>query len=193
MYPLDFDRLRSSAQDRWTRSLLDIWFAFHPDVSGCDVSLKETNAFGLLIVPNQLHPLVPHTAMASPISPLVVFIARESAATGCSRSEFKEWLLDSLQYVADQHTKSYNTVGWQLPKFFPFIHGGNEPWCPRATHTAYMLSVVAEAKTLGCPLILVLSGWSGLATCPLMHDKIFNWFEDAGMPVKVRVFADMPR
>ncbi|KAJ6138214.1 hypothetical protein N7471_004700 [Penicillium samsonianum] len=131
--------------------------------------------------------------MATSISPLVVFVARESAATGSTRAEFTEWLLESLQYVSSQHAASYDTIGWQLPKFFAFIHGANEPWCPRARHTTWMLDLVTEAKSLDCPVIIVLSGWSGLTTCPLVFDKIFGWFEDAGVPVKVRVFADRPR
>ena len=111
--------------------------------------------------------------MATPITPLVVYVARESSAAG-SRAEFIEWLHESQEYVESQHNTMYDTIEWQPPRFFAFIHGGNEPWFPRANHKAYMVNLVAEATTIGCPVILVLSGWSGLTTCPLVWDKIFG-------------------
>lgn len=56
-----------------------------------------------------------------------------------------------------------------------------------------MLSLMEEAKSLGCEVILVLSGWSGLPTCPLVYDKIFGWFVDAGIPIKVGIYVDRLR
>lgn len=83
------------------------------------------------------------------------------------------------------------TVRWQDPVFFPFVHGANEPWCPGARQTIFMMTdVVARAKSLGLPIMLAVSGWSDITTCPLMWNKIFGWFTDANIPVQARVYAD---
>lgn len=42
--------------------------------------------------------------MESPVTPLVVFMARESTAPG-SRIEVEEWLMSSLKHVPEEHGK----------------------------------------------------------------------------------------
>lgn len=131
--------------------------------------------------------------MDPPITPLVVFIAHESTATG-SQIVAEEWLLSSLKYVAEEHEENYSTIGWQAPIFLPFVHGANDPWVPGARHTKFMMTdVVARVKSLQSPVMLVVSGWSGITTCPLMWHKIFSWSSDAGIPVQVRIYAENPR
>ncbi|KAJ5384766.1 hypothetical protein N7517_002677 [Penicillium concentricum] len=98
---------------------------------------------------------------------------------------------DTQLFISTMETISADI--WQQGKFFAFIHGPNEAWCPRARHTMYMMDLVAEATSLSCPVLLIISGWSGLTNCPLMCGKIFGWFGDAGAPVMVRVYADTPR
>ncbi|KAJ5426363.1 hypothetical protein N7465_001433 [Penicillium sp. CMV-2018d] len=131
--------------------------------------------------------------MATPVTPLVVYIARESSGAGQRRAEIFQFLLESLHYIQSQHNTTYDSDGWQPPMFFTYIYPANNIWVSQANHTLFMFEVIAEAQQKGCSLILVLSGWAGLTTSPVMLDHILRWFDDAGVVVHIRVFAEVSR
>ncbi|OQD73245.1 hypothetical protein PENDEC_c016G02687 [Penicillium decumbens] len=115
--------------------------------------------------------------MANRTPPLLVFVGRISILPEPLVNRALARLHESLEFVEREHHASHANDGWR----------------PASTPMQFIEEIIADAQCAQSPVILVISGWTGLTTNFLTFDKIFARFESAGVDVQLRIYAGNPR
>lgn len=131
--------------------------------------------------------------MANRTPPLLVFVGRISILPEPLANRALARLHESLEFVEREHHASHDTRGCRPSRFLALMSGANDGWRPASTPMQFIEEIIADTQCAQSPVILVISGWSGLTTNFLTFDRIFTRFESAGVDVQLRIYAGNPR
>ncbi|OGM46862.1 hypothetical protein ABOM_005032 [Aspergillus bombycis] len=117
---------------------------------------------------------------------LVLFIARAD----CEEEGWQEFLSQSLSYTRAAYVNHYGPLSEELP-FLVFAQSSNRQFSSD-TVPKTITELLTRGKESGLPVVIVMNGWDGLTTNPVVMINLFRpWLNDVA--ISIRVFAGDPR
>ncbi|KNG86305.1 hypothetical protein ANOM_005208 [Aspergillus nomiae NRRL 13137] len=119
-------------------------------------------------------------------SELVLFVARAD----CEEEGWQEFLNHSLSYTRAAYVNHYGPLSEELP-FLVFAQSSTRKFASD-TVPSTIAELLATGKETGLPVVIVMNGWDGLTTNPVVMFNLFGpWIND--VDISLRVFAGEPR
>ena len=117
---------------------------------------------------------------------LALFVARASS----EEEGWQDYLRNSLLYTRNAYVRHYGPLSEELP-FLVFAQSSNRRF-PSDPVPRTITALLTRGRETGRPVVLVINGWDGLSTNPIVLVDLFEaWINE--VDITLRVFAGNPR
>ncbi|KAF7622042.1 hypothetical protein F9C07_1733479 [Aspergillus flavus] len=117
---------------------------------------------------------------------LALFVARASS----EEEGWQDYLRNSLLYTRNVYVRHYGPLSEELP-FLVFAQSSNRRF-PSDPVPRTITALLTRGRETGRPVVLVINGWDGLSTNPIVLVDLFEaWINE--VDITLRVFAGNPR
>ena len=117
---------------------------------------------------------------------LVLFVARASY----EEESWQDYLQESLAYTRASYVRHYGPLSEELP-FLIFAQSSTRRF-PSDPVPRTITELLTRGRDTGRPVVLVINGWDGLSTNPIVLVNLFEpWMNEVS--ITIRIFAGDPR